>query len=109
MSRTQITLGLLALGSTLLTAPAIASDTRDPHQRAREMIAPPISYAAAPRGAMGRLIDSGVFVDQHARAEQMLRAAWSTPTASGTASVGAASLRGDTHEQARRFIGGDHD
>lgn len=103
MSRTLTALFLLSV-SGILGAPAAVAEPVDPHRRARDMIAPSITYTAAPRGAMGRLIDADAIIDPQARARQMIRAEWPVHP---TGSIG--MLRTDPHERARHFIVGGHE
>lgn len=74
MSRTLITLGLLTVVSATSMSAALAVETADPHQRIREMIAPPhIAHHPAPQETMGQLIETHGYVDPHMRARNAIR------------------------------------
>lgn len=109
MSRTLIAIGLMSLTGALSAAGAIAGETLDPHARAREMIAPTVTYAPAPHGAMGRLIGADAYFDSHARARNLILADWPVLPAQGAAGVRVTNSHSDTHDRARHFIAGEHD
>lgn len=109
MSKILITVTLLSFTGALSAASAFAGESIDPHQRARDMIAPPIAYAPAPRGAMGRLIDATEFVDPQLRARQMIRAESSALASRGAGAASVGDGFSDPHERARHFVGGGRD
>lgn len=109
MSRTLITVTLLSFTGALSSAASHAGEVIDPHQRARDMIAPLTAYSPAPRGAMGRIVDTTEFVDPHLRARQMIHADLPTATSSMAQGMTVDSAPADPHARARRLVGSGRD
>ncbi|MBI3146847.1 MAG: hypothetical protein HYZ18_16640 [Pseudogulbenkiania sp.] len=111
MNSKLIILGLLTLAELAAAGGGLAAVPIDPHQRAREAIVPPIAYAPAPRGVMGRMGEFNDMVDAHKRARNTIRDdLWPTSSAQhGGSSVDLSVGQTDPHRHVRSLILGHDD
>lgn len=113
MSMNLRTAGLATLiAASLAASAALAAEATDPHQRARQMIAPSsIAAAQAPSGAMGRLIAPPEYLDPHARAADLLKHDRRSlvPPYPGTDTARGGSSDSDPQHRARLMILGRDD
>jgi hypothetical protein len=111
MSRTLVALGLLAIAGAPLMSTAHAGGAFDPHQRARELIAPSFAGLPAPNAGAAWSSEPAESADAHARARNRIRderAASALPPA-GYVGAGLATGYSDPHRRIRSIILGRDD